>query len=233
MLFQPNEEDRDAVLAILKIGEVTAQDPSKCKIRATFDDEDGKTSYWLPVLQRKTLEDKDYLLPDIGEDVLCAFFNEAEEAGFVLGSFYAGEIETPAQSVDIRVVKFKDGAEFSYNRDSHELRGAIGDTSFVLNRQMISISAPETISQDSNTSEISAESTVNINGGASVTIATPTLNLVIGSTTMTLNNSSASIESQLVDFKGNLIVTGNFSVEGNFSCTGNISAGGTVSGTNI
>ena len=52
MLFKPNEEDRDAVLAILKIGEVTDIDPAKCKIRATFDDEDGKTSFWLPVLQR-------------------------------------------------------------------------------------------------------------------------------------------------------------------------------------
>ena len=58
MLFKTNEEDRDAVLAILKIGEVTDIDPAKCKIRATFDDEDGKTSYWLPELQRKTLHDK-------------------------------------------------------------------------------------------------------------------------------------------------------------------------------
>lgn len=79
MLFKANEEDRDAVLAILKIGEVTDIDPAKCKIRATFDDEDGKTSFWLPVLQRKTLHDKDFWLPDVGEDVLCLFFNEAEE----------------------------------------------------------------------------------------------------------------------------------------------------------
>lgn len=74
MLFKANEEDRDAVLAILKIGEVTDIDPAKCKIRATFDDESGKTSYWLPVLQRKTLHDKDFWLPDVGEDVLCLFF---------------------------------------------------------------------------------------------------------------------------------------------------------------
>lgn len=86
-MFKANEEDRDAVLAILKIGEVTDIDPAKCKIRATFDDESGKTSYWLPVLQRKTLHDKDFWLPDVGEDVLCLFFNEAEEAGFAVGSF--------------------------------------------------------------------------------------------------------------------------------------------------
>ena len=32
-MFKTNEEDRDAVLAILKIGEVTDIDPAKCKIR--------------------------------------------------------------------------------------------------------------------------------------------------------------------------------------------------------
>ena len=148
-MFKANEEDRDAVLAILKIGEVTDIDPAKCKIRATFDDESGKTSYWLPVLQRKTLHDKDFWLPDVGEDVLCLFFNEAEEAGFAVGSFYAGDVDVPGQSVDIRTVKFKDGSEFSYNRNSHELKGVIGSTNFTLNRQNIAISAPETISQSS------------------------------------------------------------------------------------
>ena len=42
------EKDGDAVLCILKVGEVTDVDPAHCKIRATFDAEDGKTSDWLP-----------------------------------------------------------------------------------------------------------------------------------------------------------------------------------------
>ena len=233
MLFKSNEEERDAVLAIVKIGEVTDQDPKLCRVRATFDDEDGKTSYWLPVLQRKTLEDKDYSLPDIGEDVLCLFFNEAEEAGFVLGSFYAGEIDVPGQSVDIRTVKFKDGSEFCYNRQTHELRGKIENTTFALNQKSISIEAPESISQASQKAQISAKTQAVIEGGTSVDITTPTLNLNIGGTTMTLNDNSATIKSANVNFEGSLSVEGNFSVNGNFACTGNISAGGTVSGTNI
>lgn len=233
MLFKANEEDRDAVLAILKIGEVTDIDPAKCKIRATFDDEDGKTSYWLPVLQRKTLHDKDFWLPDVGEDVLCLFFNEAEEAGFAVGSFYAGDVDVPGQSVDIRTVKFKDGSEFSYNRNSHELKGVIGSTNFTLNRQNIAISAPETISKSSKKVEVEGSNQVAIKGGTSVDITTPTLNLNIGGTTMTLNNSSATISSQTVNFAGTLNIKGNCSVEGNFSVTGNITANGTVHGTNI
>ena len=231
MLFKANEEDRDAVLAILKIGEVTDIDPAKCKIRATFDDEDGKTSYWLPVLQRKTLHDKDYWLPDVGEDVLCLFFNEAEEAGFAVGSFYAGDVDVPGQSIDIRTVKFKDGSEFSYNRNSHELKGV--GTNFTLNRQNIAISAPETISQSSKKVEVEGSNQVAIKGGTSVDITTPTLNLNIGATTMTLNDSSATISSENVNFTGNLSINGNCSVQGNFSVTGNIDAGGTVHGTNI
>lgn len=233
MLFKPNEEDRDAVLAILKIGEVTNIDPAKCKIRATFDDEDGKTSFWLPVLQRKTLHDKDFWLPDVGEDVLCLFFNEAEEAGFAIGSFYAGDVDIPGQSIDIRAVKFKDGSEFSYNRNSHELKGVIGSTNFTLNRQNITIAAPDAISQSSKTVEINGSNQVEIKGGTSVDITTPTLNLNIGGTKMKLNDSSATISSQNVRFEGNLDIKGDCSVQGNFSVSGNIDAGGTVSGTNI
>ena len=233
MLFKPNEEDRDAVLAILKIGEVTNIDPAKCKIRATFDDEDGKTSFWLPVLQRKTLHDKDFWLPDVGEDVLCLFFNEAEEAGFAIGSFYAGDVDIPGQSVDIRTVKFKDGSEFSYNRNSHELKGVIGGTNFTLNRQNIAIAAPDAISQSSKKVEVNGSNQVEIEGGASVDITTPTLNLNIGGTKMKLNDSSATISSQNVHFEGNLDIKGDCSVQGNFSVSGNIDAGGTVSGTNI
>lgn len=129
------EKDGDAVLCILKVGEVTDVDPAHCKIRATFDAEDGKTSDWLPVLQRKTLEDKDYSVPDIGEDVLCVFFHEAEETGFALGSFYAGEIELPASSQDKRVVKFKDGTIISYDRSSHTLKAQIGDTQIVADQK--------------------------------------------------------------------------------------------------
>ena len=130
-------------------------------------------------------------------------------------------------------MKFKDGSEFSYNRNSHELKGMIGSTNFTLNRQNIAIAAPEAISQSSKKVEVDGSNQVAITGGTSVDISTPTLNLNIGGTKMTLNDSSATISSQTVNFSGTLNIKGNCSVEGNFSVNGNISASGTVQGTNI
>lgn len=109
----------------------------------------------------------------------------------------------------------------------------IGSTNFKLDRQNIAIAAPEAISQSSKKVEVEGSNQVAIKGGTSVDITTPTLNLNIGATTMTLNDSSATISSENVNFTGNLSINGNCSVQGNFSVTGNIDAGGTVHGTNI
>lgn len=224
----------EPVLCILKVGEVTTIDPASCRIRATFDDEDGKTSYWLPVLQRKTLEDKDYCMPDIGEDVLCVFFNEGEENGFVLGSFYADEVTVPVNSESVRCVKFKDGTLISYDRASHELLIQIGSTKISANQERVSIDAPDFVkSQAGNKSEIAAGESVDISGGAAVNIKTPVLTLTTGSTKMTLSGGAASIETNNLVFKGDMTVTGNLSVQGNIDGSGNISASGRVSGTNI
>ena len=224
----------ESVLCIMKVGEVTAVDPASCRIRATFDDEDGKTSYWLPVLQRKTLEDKDYSIPDIGEDVLCVFFNEAEEDGFVLGSFYADEVTTPVNSEDVRCVKFKDGTLISYDRASHGLLIQIGSTKISANQENVTIEAPNDVESKSGSgTAISAGAAVDISGGSAVNIKTPVLTLTTGSTKMTLSGGSASIETNNLVFKGNMTVTGNLTVAGNIDGSGNISAGGRVSGTNI
>lgn len=224
----------DAVLCIMKVGEVTSLDCEHCRVRATFDDEDGKTSYWLPVLQRKTLEDKDYSMPDLGEDVLCVFFNEGEEDGFVLGSFYADEVTPPENSEDKRCVKFKDGTLISYDRASHELITQIGSTRIFANQEKIRIEAPDSIdcSAGKNTDIVSGSET-NISGGSAVNIKAPVLTLTMGSTKMTLSSGAASIETDNLVFRGNMTVTGNLSVKGDIDGTGNISAGGRVSGSNI
>ena len=228
------EKDGDAVLCILKVGEVTDVDPAHCKIRATFDAEDGKTSDWLPVLQRKTLEDKDYSVPDIGEDVLCVFFHEAEETGFALGSFYAGEIELPASSQDQRVVKFKDGTIISYDRSSHTLKAQIGDTQIVADQKNVQVSAPSLVSLKSGeNTEVNSGKETNIGASSEVNITAPTLTLSMGATKMGLSSGNASIETDHLTFKGNVTVSGNLSVKGDINGTGDVSVGGKVSGTNI
>ena len=172
-------------------------------------------------------------MPDIGEDVLCVFFHEAEETGFVLGSFYAGEIELPASSQNQRVVMFKDGTIISYDRSSHTLKAQIGDTQIVADQKNVQVSAPSLVSLKSGeNTEVNSGKETNIGASSEVNITAPTLTLSMGATKMVLSSGNASIETDQLTFKGNVTVSGNLSVKGDINGTGNISAGGKVSGTN-
>ena len=55
---------------MLRFGIVSQIDPINVQARVSFED-DESTSYWLPILQTKTLKDKFYAMPDIGEQVAC------------------------------------------------------------------------------------------------------------------------------------------------------------------
>lgn len=220
-LFDTDDARFNEVLnRIIKIGEVSSVNPAACTARVVFDDDDSLVSYDLPILQRNTYSNQDYQMVQPGEDVLCIFLPTGEEDGFILGSFYAGEIAPPESSQDKRTVVFSDDTRISYDRASHELTITIGGTSMVANRQSVSFETPQAVNAKGG-----AE--VNLEGGSAVNIKAPVLNLTIGGTTMTLTGSSATITSS------NLVLNGNIAVTGNLSVTGNISATGPVHGSNI
>ena len=122
--FRQNEDATNWI----RIGEVSTVDPKKCTARVVFDDEDGFVSNDLPVIQRNTQDVKDYWLPAVGEDVLCLFLPCGEEDGFILGSFYADEIEPPVSSETKRYIEFPDGAKFEYDWKKSKLSAVIGNT---------------------------------------------------------------------------------------------------------
>lgn len=122
--FRQNEDATNWI----RIGEVSSVDPKKCTARVVFDDEDGFVSNDLPIVQRNTQNTKDYWLPAVGEDVLCLFLPCGEEDGFILGSFYADEIEPPVNSETKRYLEFPDGAKFEYDWKESKLSAVIGDT---------------------------------------------------------------------------------------------------------
>lgn len=122
--FRQNEDATNWI----RIGEVSSVDPKKCTARVVFDDEDGFVSNDLPVIQRNTQDVKDYWLPAVGEDVLCLFLPCGEEDGFIIGSFYADEIEPPVNSETKRYLEFPDGAKFEYDWKESKLSAVIGDT---------------------------------------------------------------------------------------------------------
>lgn len=99
-------------------GIVVERDTAKCRVRVTFPDHSGMISYWLPVLQRNSLKNRDYAVPDIGEHVVCLVDDNAEQ-GYVVGAFFSDADPAPADDGDLRTVVFEDGAVESYDRRTH------------------------------------------------------------------------------------------------------------------
>lgn len=81
---------------MLRFGIVSQIDPINVQARVSFED-DESTSFWLPVLQTKTLKDKFYAMPDIGEQVAC-LMDENSEDGVILGAIYSTEDVSSTQS---------------------------------------------------------------------------------------------------------------------------------------
>ena len=74
---------------MLRFGIVSQINPVLAQARVSFGDDD-LTSYWLPVLQLKTMKDKFFVMPDIGEQVAC-LMDENSEDGVTLGAIYSTE----------------------------------------------------------------------------------------------------------------------------------------------
>jgi len=104
---------------MFRVGIVQAQDLVNAKVRVRFPDHDQMTSWWLFVTVPKTQNDKAYWMPDIGEQVLC-LMDEHDEDGAVLGAVYSQVDTTPVQSADKWHLSLKDGAQFEYDRNSHQ-----------------------------------------------------------------------------------------------------------------
>lgn len=110
----------------LKFGVVSQIDPSNCRVRVQFADNEDVESYWLAVLQRKTIGDQDYHMPEVGEHVAC-HVDQHNEEGVVLGAIYSAADPTPVADPDKRHLLFKDGAKFEYDRAKHRLTVAMPD----------------------------------------------------------------------------------------------------------
>jgi phage baseplate assembly protein V len=102
------------------VGRVSDRNPEKATVRVTFPGLAGLTSWWLPVLYAKTLDDQLVWLPDIGEHVLCLFDRHAE-FGAVLGAMYSATTPPPVVDGDKAHIKFKDGTTIEYDRALHKL----------------------------------------------------------------------------------------------------------------
>lgn len=106
---------------LIRVGRVSSVDPVTCTVRVAFDDKDDLVSYDLPVIVPQTLKNKDYLIPDVGEQVVCLFLANGLAQGFCLGAIYSEEDTPPVSSPDKRHVSFSDGTSIEYDRSTHTL----------------------------------------------------------------------------------------------------------------
>lgn len=146
--------------SIIRLGEVSSVNAEKGTACVVFDDDDGVVSAELPVLHRNTFSNKDYSMPDVGEDVLCLFLPNGLEDGFILGSIYAGEVTPPENTIDKRTVVFSDDTRVSYDRAEHVLTVSIGDTTIEANGDSVRIDAA---------SDVTIKGSITLDGDVKVT----------------------------------------------------------------
>ena len=134
-----------------QVGTVSAVDADRVQARIRLPECDNLRTNWLNVLQRNTQDNKDYWLPDAGEQVEVLLDANGED-GVILGAVYSDVDKPPFSDKNIRGTRFADGAEYSYNRKTHTLiiRGGIEliviecGADVVLKTQKATIDAPET-----------------------------------------------------------------------------------------
>jgi len=193
--------ERDANMEnVIRIGIVTQVYDDRATVRVQFPDDDEEVGWEFPVLQRKTLKDKDYWLPDIGEHVVVVMLPYGREQGFVIGAIYSEAEKPPENTRDKRVVVFEDGTRIEYDRKNHKLYADVkGDVEVKVSGEL--------------TAEVEGE--VLVKSSTKVTIQAPRINL---------QNNSPTIGYMEGDFllEGTLTVKGHLEVEGDIHATGAI-----------
>ena len=107
-----------ALRGMVRTGTVSAVYPESDTVRVVFDDKDGTTSPELHILHRFSGKNKDYWMPDIGDQVVCLFANNDKNfsTGWILGSYFTDKQPPQVASADIMRLDFSDGAYIEYNR---------------------------------------------------------------------------------------------------------------------
>ena len=104
---------------MLRFGIVSQINPVLAQARVNFAD-DESTSYWLPIIQSKTMKDKFFVMPDIGEQVVC-LMDENSEDGVILGSIYSSEDIPVVQSENEISMNLEDGSSINANKETQTL----------------------------------------------------------------------------------------------------------------
>lgn len=108
------------MISLIRVGPVVSINSGACSARVYFDDL-GMVSAELPIVQAGCGEFQTYSLPNVGDQVLCAFLDSGQEAGFIVGSIYSDEDKPDKSGAGLRYVKFADGGGLEYDAGASKL----------------------------------------------------------------------------------------------------------------
>lgn len=112
----------EVIRELVRVGIVTAVYPERGTVRVTMSDVDDLQTYELQVVVPKTHKDKEFWMPDVGEQVVCLFSGQGLERGWVLGAVYSQADTVPEASRDKWIKRFEDGTIIEYDRKEHHLK---------------------------------------------------------------------------------------------------------------
>ena len=109
-------------------------------------------------------------MPDLDEDVVCLFLPCGSVEGFVLGSFFTGELEPPASRQDIRMVRFKDGTTIAYDRDAHTYEIEIEITHIHADRGQVTVNTTDAVIVQTKDATANASESASITAGENLSL---------------------------------------------------------------
>lgn len=101
---------------MIRIGRVSSVHPSEMAVKVVFEDKDNLVSDRLPVLVRGSSKNRDYWLPDVGEQVCCLMLPNGHNAGICLGSFYSESSPPAIADAEKRRIDFSGGSFIEFDR---------------------------------------------------------------------------------------------------------------------
>ena len=221
-MFNKNlEQLYTLLLQVIRVGKVTARNAELHKVQVKVADTCGAPliTDFLPVLAQRTVNDCEYDLPDIGQDVVVIFMPNGLESGFVLGGFYNTNQRPNQTTPDIYQHSFKDGTFLQYDRSAHVLTADVkGDI----------------VVKATGNADINVTGNVTEAVGGSLT-ATVTGNVTVASSaTVTIKASSAiTLNAPTVNIQGTLNTSAQGGGAGSANITGTMKATGDITAGNI
>ncbi|EDX0372894.1 phage baseplate assembly protein V [Salmonella enterica] len=199
---------------IFATGTVSAIDPVNVRARVRLPDHDNLRTWWLDVMQNNTYKNKDYCMPDVGEQVKVLMTPDGVE-GVILGAVYSGKDMPVISDPDKRRTDFADGTFVEYDRKNNAM--AIGGAIKTLT---ITTHSDITLQTDTQVTVIAQNS-------ATVRTKTATIN---ASDSATVKTKKATIDGPETEITGNATIKKNLLVEGSITGKGGMSISGGAGG---